>query len=218
MNINNTSDFVISNKILFPNACSISPIANNQENSHSSYLITPAELRYADSNTRKSAKTFIKNRNISKIHYFSKVSFKKTANSAPSLTVFSETAPGNQSLKNPQNSSKSSENSEIFCKICFESEATPKTGRLISPCKCAGSVQFIHEECLKTWIISQKMDLSFANCELCHKFYKMDIKFGLKFLPKAAFSEGIQNVLAMLCLFVFFACLIVIIVLFSIQW
>jgi E3 ubiquitin-protein ligase MARCH1/8 len=35
-------------------------------------------------------------------------------------------------------------------------EEEPTLGKLISPCKCKGSVKFIHEECLKTWILEKQ--------------------------------------------------------------
>ena len=34
------------------------------------------------------------------------------------------------------------------CRICFESN-----NPLIVPCDCKGSIRFIHQECLKTWIL-----------------------------------------------------------------
>ena len=42
-------------------------------------------------------------------------------------------------------------NSELpVCRICLgEEEET--VNPLISPCKCAGSMRFIHHQCLKTW-------------------------------------------------------------------
>lgn len=60
------------------------------------------------------------------------------------------------------------------CRICFEDDAKEP---FISPCKCTGSVQYIHFSCLKSWISSKRvMRLSPASvcyiwrnheCELC---------------------------------------------------
>ena len=35
-----------------------------------------------------------------------------------------------------------------FCRICLEDDIE---GRLISPCECSGSAEFIHKECLDEW-------------------------------------------------------------------
>lgn len=36
---------------------------------------------------------------------------------------------------------------ENICRICLEGENLEKV--LISPCKCSGSMKYVHEECLK---------------------------------------------------------------------
>lgn len=38
-------------------------------------------------------------------------------------------------------------NISIKCRICWEED-----GKKISPCYCAGSMGYVHEDCLKTWI------------------------------------------------------------------
>ena len=48
------------------------------------------------------------------------------------------------------------------CRICFE-EAVSDRNRLIDPCACSGSSQYIHELCLKYWI---RIDPE-KNSELC---------------------------------------------------
>ena len=39
-------------------------------------------------------------------------------------------------------------NEDNICRICMEADS--KDLPLIAPCKCSGTVKFIHEECLKT--------------------------------------------------------------------
>ena len=36
---------------------------------------------------------------------------------------------------------------EFICRICFETETD--NNLLIKPCKCTGSMQHVHENCLK---------------------------------------------------------------------
>lgn len=106
---------------------------------------------------------------------------------------------------------------EKFCKICFETAETKASGKLISPCKCTGTVRFIHEECLKTWQVSQKKDIRHAECELCHCRYVMNFRMGLRCYPRQAIDDGLLSFISSLCLFVLIATLISIIVIFSLQ-
>ena len=39
-----------------------------------------------------------------------------------------------------------------FCKICFETGNTIDN-KLIHPCKCDGSIKFVHEKCILKWLI-----------------------------------------------------------------
>ena len=52
------------------------------------------------------------------------------------------------------------------CRICLDGLESG-SGRLISPCRCSGSQQYIHENCLQRW---RDEDLNFATrdrCEIC---------------------------------------------------
>jgi hypothetical protein len=41
-------------------------------------------------------------------------------------------------------------------------------GALLHPCKCAGSIRYVHEECIKLWLQRTRA----KNCELCHHSFK----------------------------------------------
>ena len=60
----------------------------------------------------------------------------------------------------------------MACRICFESEGT-----LCAPCKCKGSIEYIHEECLLTWIRGNDER---SNCELCKEPYAFDYNQSLE--------------------------------------
>lgn len=62
-------------------------------------------------------------------------------------------------------------NLENICKICFEFESEKQ--QLISPCMCTGSMRYVHEECLKTWILARYIDISKSVCEVCKYSIKM---------------------------------------------
>lgn len=57
------------------------------------------------------------------------------------------------------------------CRICYGNE---EEERLVAPCKCAGSVQFMHQSCLMTWLQS-----SSNHCELCKVQYQIRRKLKL---------------------------------------
>lgn len=71
------------------------------------------------------------------------------------------------------------------CKFCW-SPATEQGNPLISCCKCAGSVGFIHYNCLKQWLDAKKNMKVGENytsifwksfeCEICKKAYPLMIK------------------------------------------
>ena len=51
---------------------------------------------------------------------------------------------------------------EDVCRICRSPEKP-----LLHPCKCSGTIKFVHESCLMDWIKHSKK----SNCELCnHQF------------------------------------------------
>ncbi|CAG8586789.1 14008_t:CDS:1 [Funneliformis mosseae] len=74
-----------------------------------------------------------------------------------------------------------------YCKICQESDSPSsqgesvtdcssyRKGKLISPCKCKGSLQYIHLGCLNQWRNSNVREEASYRCEVCkyeYKFYR----------------------------------------------
>jgi hypothetical protein len=53
----------------------------------------------------------------------------------------------------------------MACRICFESE-----GPLYNPCKCDGSIKYVHSDCLVRWD-HMRDDASQGTCELCKEAY-----------------------------------------------
>jgi hypothetical protein len=53
-----------------------------------------------------------------------------------------------------------------FCRICLE-RGEPET-YLCLPCKCIGSISYVHPDCLKEWI----KESGSVECEICHSMYK----------------------------------------------
>lgn len=47
-----------------------------------------------------------------------------------------------------------------------------KNSKLIIPCKCAGSIKYVHHGCLKTWVKSHyNTNLLEAKCEICKEYF-----------------------------------------------
>lgn len=105
------------------------------------------------------------------------------------------------------NESSVSEDEDI-CRICMEGES--ETYPLIHPCKCSGSVKYIHEECLKTWITSHIEEIDKSVCELCTTAYVMEIKMTSNCSLKEAMNQGMSACMFTPLLFTVFVILIVI--------
>ncbi|XP_072359955.1 uncharacterized protein [Scyliorhinus torazame] len=64
-----------------------------------------------------------------------------------------------------------------LCRICLIPGGTP-LNPLLEPCKCVGSLQYVHHDCLKKWlqakIISGADLATVTTCELCKQTLKLD--------------------------------------------
>lgn len=73
-----------------------------------------------------------------------------------------------------ESSSRSTQENDIpsgaTCRIC-RGDGTDDNP-LFHPCKCKGSIKYIHESCLMEWISSKNVDISkpgtTADCDICH--------------------------------------------------
>lgn len=57
---------------------------------------------------------------------------------------------------------------EKQCKICFQKDSDTEDTPDVHPCKCVGSMKYVHASCLEHWL---KISSS-KRCELCHYDYK----------------------------------------------
>jgi len=95
------------------------------------------------------------------------------------------------SIPENKTSDKKTEISPIpACKICLGDEINDLNNPLITPCQCAGSMKFIHLNCLRQWI-RQRITVSSSNsvtaitwkilsCELCKNPYPFAVYFNDK--------------------------------------
>lgn len=78
-----------------------------------------------------------------------------------------------------------------ICRICLETELN--SNKLISPCKCKGTLKYVHEECLKTWLISLDIDVDEGSCELCKTSYIMEFNLKYRCSFSSAQTDGVTN-------------------------
>ncbi|KAK0153652.1 E3 ubiquitin-protein ligase MARCH7 [Merluccius polli] len=66
-----------------------------------------------------------------------------------------------------------------LCRICQMGEDSAGTDPLIQPCRCTGSLQYVHQDCIKKWLrskISSGTDLeAITTCELCKQKLHLNI-------------------------------------------
>ena len=75
-----------------------------------------------------------------------------------------------------------------FCRICLNS----CDGPVLAPCNCTGTVQHVHESCLKQWLATK----SLASCELCGATYEMIRSRRRKCVrPRLSFISGLALLL-----------------------
>ncbi|XP_018565569.1 E3 ubiquitin-protein ligase MARCH3-like [Anoplophora glabripennis] len=55
----------------------------------------------------------------------------------------------------------------VACRICYDNE---REEELINPCRCKGTVAFVHRSCLETWLGESNT----TTCELCHQEFKTE--------------------------------------------
>ncbi|XP_055886986.1 E3 ubiquitin-protein ligase MARCHF2-like isoform X2 [Biomphalaria glabrata] len=70
--------------------------------------------------------------------------------------------------------------SDLFncCRIC---QVSGDSDNLVSPCKCSGSLKYVHYSCLLKWIeYSSRRTRGEPMCELCHFVYKRHKRFRLR--------------------------------------
>ena len=82
-----------------------------------------------------------------------------------------------------------------ICRICYDIEKD--NNLLIHPCHCSGSVKYVHEECLKTWLLSTNEDLSNRKCELCNTQFQMEYRVISYFSIREICDESIGT-----CMFI----------------
>lgn len=105
---------------------------------------------------------------------------KKDSNSIESSNIIFDEKNTNTNITNSEKNVSTNENNnnqaikeDDVCRVC-RSEAEPERP-LFYPCKCTGSIKYVHEDCLLQWLEASKT----KTCELC----KTDYNFAPIYAP-----------------------------------
>lgn len=71
------------------------------------------------------------------------------------------------------------------CRICLESECAPGD-RLLSPCRCRGTMQSVHASCLDRWRMLARHSHSVVGCDQCGAEYRFASTWGMRVLASRA--------------------------------
>jgi hypothetical protein len=90
-----------------------------------------------------------------------------------------------------------------LCRFCLSSESTQIDDKLISPCDCRGSIQYVHISCMKKWRQYTSYNEHKQICQLCHTYYIFPRKWVYEHMP---YLTSLWNVLGNSLLIVLLAC------------
>ncbi|OMJ87491.1 hypothetical protein SteCoe_10827 [Stentor coeruleus] len=72
------------------------------------------------------------------------------------------------------------------CRICLEINNIID---MISPCHCNGSLKYVHQHCLKLWLLkSDKSEIDISSCEVCKTKFVMNFKYSHMLTPCNEYS------------------------------
>jgi len=94
------------------------------------------------------------------------------------------------------------EEDERQCRICFTGE---ESGRLFSPCRCRGSVRWVHVHCLNNWRTMSANPRAFYQCNQCGYEYNLERTRAAKWLEREELAVAIA-VIGVTLLTVFTGC------------
>ncbi|RVD91562.1 mRNA turnover and stability protein [Tubulinosema ratisbonensis] len=101
------------------------------------------------------------------------------------------------------------EQRNAICKICLQTQSEEETFPNCHPCKCAGTLKYVHRSCLNSWL-SKK---SITKCELCFFEYK----FNNVYKPSMPKELNSITLITIMCLQIYFGVLKLSKVLFNIS-
>jgi len=114
-------------------------------------------------------------------------------------------------------SHSSSTTSMPICRICQLPSMEPNNP-LISPCRCLGSIRYVHNPCLMKWLeVSSKKNSDPPGCELCQYQYIRHKKFVISnwLVPSCSSKDKVLHSVFMAAIAIMITCSIVTILCFK---
>ena len=75
---------------------------------------------------------------------------------------------------------------EPICRFCLEPKE--ENNALISPCKCLGSIKYVHIQCIKKWRRMTENSDCVTMCQMCLTNFDMPLKYPLEDIPNIHFD------------------------------
>uniref|UniRef100_A0A8R1I5S8 RING-CH-type domain-containing protein n=1 Tax=Caenorhabditis japonica TaxID=281687 RepID=A0A8R1I5S8_CAEJA len=98
--------------------------------------------------------------------------------------------------------------SSNMCRICHTSSST-RSNPLISPCRCSGTLLFVHKACVVRWLeMSTRKMMPSPRCELCGYDYRRGNIFEMRSIhvPRVDRSSCVLNMLFLVTVFIMLFC------------
>lgn len=108
--------------------------------------------------------------------------------------------------KQPSNFDSNADEESKLCRICYDDTVDSE---LISPCKCSGSIKWVHQSCLKKWVNTSKKDI----CPQCKFKYIKKTQYKL---PKLKFLQ--KNIYVKLTTFIIISIFVTLFTLISFKF
>ena len=135
----------------------------------------------------------IHNRNINDNYNYIDTNNELIENGANKINNINFSSSVNNKLKSLYNKLKSlNKKQKIYrCRICFCEGNFEGSNPLISPCKCSGSVKYIHLNCLRKWLTSKiTTKVSSTNDIYCYVYKTLKCEICQSLIPEIAEFRG----------------------------
>ncbi|KAK3584965.1 hypothetical protein CHS0354_009654 [Potamilus streckersoni] len=114
-----------------------------------------------------------------------------------------------ESMFSKQTWSENGSNLLPFCRICLMPD---EEGLLFSPCRCTGSLTYVHQRCIKKWmnVLSRKKKTKQLRCEICQYKFRWSSHFKWKHwrFPRISHQDKILHSIFLFFLFVIIGCVV----------
>ena len=223
----NSIDSTIKGTLIRSSSCN-SLVINGQKIIKGAYSINSDKINEADLYHPENVKL---NSNVNPIFSFERINKNEGsfANKIKSGTILPKIVPKKNSLlSNKENNSKSKKIQKIkrinkdinretknksMCRVCYGDDSTDENP-LICPCKCKGSMKYIHFNCLKNWLNSKiEEDISVEpdnqeinaisynrkdiSCELCKEKLPDYIKYNGRYYNISFYKPKFEDYLVL---------------------